>query len=96
MNVAELVDVISYRTGETKVKTREILKAALDVISEEVQYGGRVSIVGFGSFYKAERKERIGRNPQTKEIVKIESTAVPRFKAGKDFREKVKHNSQQK
>lgn len=90
MNVAELVDVISERTGETKTKSREILKTALDVITEEVQYGGRVSIVGFGSFFRAERQARIGRNPQTGEIVKISSTSVPRFKAGKDFKEKVK------
>lgn len=92
MNLAELVDVVAAKTNETKTRSRLILKTALDVILEEVRQGGRVSIVGFGAFYQARRQPRIGRNPQTGEIVKIASAKVPRFKAGKDFRLQVKHS----
>lgn len=90
MNLAELVDVISADTGHTKTVSREVLKTALDVILKEVKSGGRVSIVGFGAFYQAVRKSRVGRNPQTGDVVEIAASRVPRFKAGKDFREQVK------
>jgi len=90
MNLAELVDIISANTAQTKTVTREIVKAALDTILVEVKRGGRVSIVGFGAFYQVARKARVGRNPQTGDAVKIAATKVPRFKAGKEFRDQVK------
>jgi len=90
MNLAELVGVVSGATGHEEDVSREIIKTALLVISEEVKREGRVSIVGFGAFYQTIRKSRIGRNPQTGEMVKIPASRVPRFKAGKGFREKLK------
>lgn len=90
MNLAELVDVVSAKTKQTKTVTRDVVKMALDTILLEVKRGGRVSIVGFGAFYQVSRKARVGRNPQTGDSVRISATKVPRFKAGKEFREKVK------
>lgn len=90
MNLAELVDVIAAETGQTKTVSRSIVKTALDTILREVKRDGRVSIVGFGAFYQAVRKSRVGRNPQTGEVVKIAASRVPRFKAGKDFRDQIK------
>jgi len=90
MNLAELVDVIAAETSQTKTVSRDIVKTALDTILKEVKRGGRVSIVGFGAFYQAVRKSRVGRNPQTGEVVKIAASRVPRFKAGKDFRDQIK------
>jgi len=90
MNLAELVDIVSANTAQTKTVTRDIIKTALETILVEVKRGGRVSIVGFGAFYQVARKSRIGRNPQTGEAVKISATKVPRFKAGKEFRDQVK------
>lgn len=90
MNLAELVDVIAAETRQTKTVSRDIVKTALDTILKEVKRGGRVSIVGFGAFYQAVRKSRVGRNPQTGEVVKIAASRVPRFKAGKDFRDQIK------
>jgi len=90
MNLAELVDVIASETNQTKTVSRDIVKTALDTILKEVKRGGRVSIVGFGAFYQAVRKSRVGRNPQTGEVVKIAASRVPRFKAGKDFRDQIK------
>lgn len=90
MNLAELVDVVSYKTKQTKSVAREVVQIALDTILKEVKKGGRVSIVGFGAFYQVKRKARTGRNPQTGEPVHIAATRVPRFKAGKDFKEQIK------
>jgi nucleoid DNA-binding protein len=90
MNLVELADVVSASTGLTKTASREAIKTTLDTILKEVRLGGRVSIVGFGAFYQTIRKSRTGRNPQTGEVIKISASRVPRFKAGKDFRDQVK------
>lgn len=90
MNLAELVDVVSYVTGHTKTASREIIKATLDTVTKEVALGGRVSFVGFGAFYRAQRGARVGRNPQTGDSVQISPARVPRFRAGKEFKEQVK------
>ncbi len=48
--------------------------------------GGRVELLGFGTFSLRERDARVGRNPRTGETVKVESKSVPFFKCGKDLR----------
>jgi len=90
MNLSELVDVVSATTGLAKTTSRDVVKTTLDTISQEVGLGGRVSIIGFGAFYQTVRKSRVGRNPQTGEVIKVSATRVPRFKAGKGFRDQVK------
>lgn len=90
MNFAELVDVVAATTKQTKTATRTVIKEALVTIQKDVKKGNRVSIVGFGAFYKAHKKARVGRNPLTGEQIQIRKTDVPRFKAGKGFRETVR------
>ena len=51
--------------------------------------GEKVQLVGFGSFEVKARAERIGRNPRTKEEIKIPASKVPVFKAGKALKDAV-------
>ena len=85
MNKGDLVEALEGRLGGKKAAA-EALEAVLDVIIREVARGGKVGITGFGTFEKAARAARTGRNPRTGETVKIKKTAVPKFKAGTAFR----------
>ena len=85
MNKAELVKALEERLGSRK-EAQEALEVVLDTIVREVAKGGRVAITGFGTFEKAARAARTGRNPRTGEVVKIKKTNVPRFKAGTSFK----------
>ena len=85
MNKAELVKALEERLGSRKA-AQEALEVVLDTIVREVAKGGRVAITGFGTFEKAARAARTGRNPRTGEVVKIKKTTVPRFKAGTSFK----------
>lgn len=87
MNLSELTDHVAQAIGAPKAQTREIIKTTFDAMQLEVSKGGRVCIVGFGSFYAFKRKQRMGRNPQTGEEVTIPAATVPRFKPGKDFKD---------
>jgi DNA-binding protein HU-beta len=89
MNKGELVEAISEKADVTKKEIEAILSAALDMIVESVTKGDKVTLVGFGSFEKRDRKEREGRNPKTGETMTIAATTVPAFSAGKAFKETV-------
>lgn len=89
MNKGELVDAIAAKTAVTKKEADAIVSAALEAIVGAVSEGDKVTLVGFGSFEKRNRKAREGRNPKTGETMTIAATSVPAFSAGKQFKEKV-------
>ncbi|MDJ1182279.1 HU family DNA-binding protein [Roseofilum casamattae] len=89
MNKGELVDAVAERATVTKKQADAVLTAALDVIMEAVADGDKVTLVGFGSFERRDRKAREGRNPKTGDKMIIPETQVPAFSAGKAFKEKV-------
>jgi DNA-binding protein HU-beta len=89
MNKGELVDRISQKATVTKKQADAVLSAAVETIMEAVSEGDKVTLVGFGSFERSDRKEREGRNPKTGEKMSIPATKVPAFSAGKLFKEKV-------
>ena len=90
MNRTELVAAMAEKTQLSKKDADLALKAFIDVVSEEMQKGEKVQLVGFGTFEVSERAAREGRNPKTKEVIQIPETTVPVFKAGAAFKEKVK------
>ncbi|MGE5085456.1 MAG: HU family DNA-binding protein [Bacillota bacterium] len=89
MNKAQLIELVSERTKSTKTQSELILDATLRVIQEALKKGDDVKLVGFGTFSKATRKPRQGRNPKTGEAVKIPSAHIPRFKPGKDLKDSL-------
>ena len=91
MNKAELIDAIASKAGLTKADSKKALDAFTESIAAELKKkGGRVALVGFGSFTVSERKARTGRNPQTGKEIKIAAKKVVRFKAGAALADKVK------
>lgn len=89
MNKTELVAAMADQTGLTKKDVEAALKAFTDVVSGELKKGGKVQLVGFGTFEVSERAAREGRNPQTKETIKIAASKAPKFKAGKALKDMV-------
>ena len=89
MNKSDLVAAMAAKTGDTKKGAEELLNAFVDVVTEALVKGDKVQLVGFGSFEVRKRAARKGRNPQTKEEIKIPASTVPVFKAGKAFKELV-------
>ncbi len=89
MNKAELINAATEKAGLSKKDTETAINAAIDVITEALKEGDKVQLVGFGSFEVKARAERIGRNPKTKEQIKIPASKVPVFKAGKALKDAV-------
>jgi len=89
MNKGELVDQVAQKASVTKKEADAVITAMIDSVMEAVAKGEKVTLVGFGSFERRERKEREGRNPKTGDTMVIPATRVPAFSAGKQFKEKV-------
>ena len=90
MNKSELVANVANKTGLTKRDTEATVNAALEAIEAELKKGGKVQLIGFGTFEVKARKARQGRNPQKpEEIVKIPASKAPVFKAGKALKDYV-------
>ena len=89
MNKAELVAAVAAKTGETKKGAEEAVNAFVDVVTNALVSGDKVQLVGFGSFEVRKRAARKGRNPQTKEEIKIPASKAPVFKAGKALKDLV-------
>lgn len=90
MTKADLVGVIAKSVGLTKDKAAKALEAFQEAVTKELKKGGRLALVGFGTFSVAKRKAREGRNPQTGKAIKIPAKKVVKFKAGKELAGKVK------
>jgi DNA-binding protein HU-beta len=90
MNKAELVEKIAKQTSMTKSHIETVLDSVVDTITKSVKKGEEVKLVGFGTFSKAKRKARTGRNPNTGKEIHIPATWTPKFKPGSDFKNIVK------
>ena len=89
MNKTDLVNSIATNSGLNKKNSETALNAFISSLEEALEKGDKVSLVGFGAFDVRERKERKGRNPQTKEEITIPASLAPVFKAGKGLRDLV-------
>ncbi len=89
MNKAELVAAMADKTELSKRDAEAALKAFTDVVAEELKKGEKIQLVGFGTFEVSERAERVGRNPQTGEEMKIPASKAPKFKAGKALKDMI-------
>ena len=89
MNKAELIDAVAKKTELSKKDAEKAMKAFTDVIAEQLKKGGKVQLVGFGTFEVSERAAREGRNPQTGETMTIAASKSPKFKAGKALKDMI-------
>ena len=89
MNKAELINAAAEKAGLSKKDTEAAVDAAIKAITEALAAGDKVQLVGFGSFEIRARAARIGRNPKTKEEIKIPASKVPAFKPGKALKDAV-------
>ena len=89
MNKAELIAKISDDAGITKTQGNTVLDSFIEAVTKTLKGGGKVTLVGFGTFSVSKRAARNGRNPQTGAVIKIKAKKVARFKAGKELQAKL-------
>ena len=86
MNKADLIEKIAKGAKVNKTQADAAINSTLAAIQAELKKGGRVTLVGFGTFSVGSRKARIGRNPQTGKAIKILAKKVAKFSPGANLR----------
>lgn len=89
MNKAELIAKISDDAEITKTQANAALDSFVEAVTKTLKGGGKVTLVGFGTFSVSKRAARNGRNPQTGAVIKIKARKVAKFKAGKELAAKI-------
>ena len=87
MNKAELITAVAENADMTKKDAEKVIKAFIDVVTEELKKGEKVQVVGFGTFELSERAERVGMNLHTRQPMTIPASKTPKFKAGKALKD---------
>jgi DNA-binding protein HU-beta len=89
MNKGDFVGHVGDVAGLSKADAARAVDAMIEVITRALKKEDTVTLVGFGTFSVRKRAARMGRNPQTKEEIKIKASKNPAFKAGKALKDAV-------
>lgn len=89
MNKTEIIDATAEKTSQKKQEVRATIEAALQIISEAIIAGERVSIGGFGSFRIIQKKARVGVSPNTHTRIQIPAKKSVKFKASPEIADKI-------
>jgi Bacterial nucleoid DNA-binding protein len=85
MNKTELINAIAAESGLSKVDSKKALNGFLTAVSNELKNGGKVTLVGHGTYQIVQKAARKGINPKTKQPIQIAAKKVVKFKPGADF-----------
>ncbi len=89
MNKSELIGAVAESSGLSRSDATKAVESVFDAITGTLAKGDEVRLVGFGTFSVSKRKASIGRNPRTREPMKIPASSQPKFKAGKGLKDAV-------
>lgn len=90
MTKSELIEELAQRSDLTKRAAGDALNALLDIVTESLGRGEKVTLTGFGTFLVRQRAARMGRNPQTGDPLHIPAQTTPAFRAGSALKESVR------
>jgi len=89
MNKSELIDKVAERADISKAAAGRAVDAVIEAITDALQDGESVTLIGFGTFGVRERASRPGRNPRTGEALEIKASRTVGFKPGKTLKERL-------
>ena len=89
MNKAELINKIADDASITKTQANASLDSFVEAVTKTLKGGGKVTLVGFGTFSVSKRAARNGRNPQTGATIKIAARKVAKFTPGAELKKAV-------
>jgi DNA-binding protein HU-beta len=89
MTKVELIEQVTGKTGLSKKEVEGFLETTIATVQAALKAGGKVSLMGLGTFVVTDKKARIGRNPKTGAQVQIPAKKAVKFKPGKELKEVI-------
>lgn len=96
MNKAELIEALAQRSGLQKQKTKKMLDAYIDIVTEAMSHNEEIVLIGFGTLTPRPQTSRLARNPKTGTPVTIPARTTVKFKPGKYLLEAINKTGQKK
>jgi DNA-binding protein HU-beta len=90
MTKDEIIEKMAMDADISKAAGGKALNSFMDIVKKALKKGDKIVLSGFGTFSVSKRAARNGRNPRTGETIKIKAAKVPKFTAGKGFKDAVK------
>lgn len=87
MNKATFIAQVAEKSGLDRKQADSAVEAVIAVVTEALQAGDKVQLIGFGTFEVKTRAAHQGRNPATGEAINIPESKAPVFKAGKTLKD---------
>ena len=88
----DIINSIYMQIGFSKKISEALLEDIFELILKNIIKHKKVKIAKFGTFILRKKKQRMGRNPKTKESKIISQRNVILFKASRDFKEFINKN----
>lgn len=89
MTKAKLVEIISQKSGVSKKNTNEVLDQFFEELSTLLENGDKYNALGFGTFFVANKPQRIALIPKTKTQITVPAKKIAKFKPGKILKDKL-------
>ena len=89
MTKSQVVSHLADKAGIQKKAAAAVLEEIASLATRECKKGGQFVIPGLGKAVKANRKARMGRNPQTGEPIKIPAKTVVKFRVAKAAKDAI-------
>ena len=83
MNKAELIEALAEKAGMQKQKSKKMLDAYIDIVTEAMSKNEEIVLIGFGTLTPRPQTSRLARNPKTGTPVMIPARTTVKFKPGK-------------
>jgi integration host factor subunit alpha len=85
----DLTGKIHKKIGFSKNFSSKLINDFLDLFSNELKNSKKIKISTFGTFEVISKKQRVGRNPKTKEAANISARKVIKFRCSAQFKNKL-------
>jgi DNA-binding protein HU-beta len=85
MTKKEFSDKMAAKAGISKSDAMKAYDAFLEVTTDSLKAGERVSFIGFGTFSVQQKEARVARNPRSGETINVPAKKVLKFKAGREI-----------
>tara|TARA_Y100000782_G_scaffold7081_1_gene8572 strand:+ start:1871 stop:2164 length:294 start_codon:yes stop_codon:yes gene_type:complete len=88
----DLIDNVYFNIGFSKTISENIVYDIFNLFINNIISNNVLKISNFGNFIKKNKKQRIGRNPKTKEVKVISSRNIIIFKASNLLKRRINQN----
>ncbi|UCG66730.1 MAG: integration host factor subunit alpha [Deltaproteobacteria bacterium] len=89
----KITDSVYNQVGLSKGQSRRVVENLLEIIKQTLERGEDLLVSGFGKFVVKNKAARRGRNPQTKEDLRLKARRVVVFRTSGVLRRKINHKA---